>query len=252
MPDIKLFSENDLLLYVNYFGIMNNQVKDLSEKYSNLIIDNSQAFYERPLAEVDTFYSPRKFFGLPDGGFASCDKSNKMILEIDNSFDRMSHLLTRMDKGAEAGYDQFKTNDKKLDNLPIKKMSVLTERLLRNISFEDVKHKRKRNFNYIHQLLKNQNELTPIIDDNEYEAPLIYPFLKEGNKKLREKLTDNKIFTAVYWPNVKEWIVGYSHWEMYLQDNLIAIPIDQRYNEQSICSISKLIINELQNISTAT
>ncbi|MCF8229574.1 MAG: hypothetical protein K9G58_13385 [Bacteroidales bacterium] len=32
----------EALLYVNYFGIMNNQVKRLSEKYSNLITDNSK------------------------------------------------------------------------------------------------------------------------------------------------------------------------------------------------------------------
>lgn len=243
-PKNVALKDKEALLYVNYYGIMNNQLKRLSDKYSNLIIDNSQAFYEKPLKNVDTFYSPRKFFGLPDGGFASCKMNIEMKFEKDISQDRMPHLLTRIDKGAESGYAQFKENDKKLDNLPIKEMSSLTERLMRNISYENIKNVRKQNFIKLHQSLRAENELTPIIDDYKYSAPMIYPFLKKGNKKLRENLISNKVFTAVYWPNVKEWLGGKNYWETFLQENLIAIPIDQRYNGQVINVIYKLIINE--------
>lgn len=242
-PKNEALKDKEALLYVNYFGIMNNQIESLAKKYSNLIIDNSQAFFEKPLKNVDTFYSPRKFFGLPDGGFASCKVNIEMKLEKDISLDRIDHLLTRIDKDAEYGYAKFNTNDRKLDNLPIKKMSILTDRLMRNISFERIKNKRKQNFNKIHQFLRNQNELTPIIDDSEFEAPMIYPFLKEDNHKLRKKLIDNKIFTAVYWPNVREWVEGKMHWEIYLQENLIAIPIDQRYNKEHLEKIVRLINN---------
>lgn len=233
-PKNVALKDKEALLYVNYFGIMNNQVKHLSEKYPNLIIDNSQAFYEKPINGVDTFYSPRKFFGLPDGGFASCKMNIEMKLEKDISLDRMSHLLTRIDKEAESGYAQFKENDKKLDNLPIKEMSRLTEMLMRNISYENIKKLRKQNFIKLHQSLRDENELTSIIDKNEYSAPMTYPFLKEGNKKLRENLITNKIYTAVYWPNVKEWLDGKNYWETYLQKNLIAIPIDQRYSMEEL------------------
>lgn len=225
---------NEALLYVNYFGIMNNQVKSITDKYNNIIIDNSQAFYEKPLINVDTFYSPRKFFGLPDGGFASCRVNSEMKLGKDISLNKMGHLLTRIDKDAESGYAQFKKNDKKLDNLPIKKMSRLTERLMRNISYERIKNKRKQNFNNLHQFLRKENELISVIDDNEYEAPMIYPFLKEGNQKTRKYLLENKIYTAVYWPNVKQWLDGKSQWETYLQENLIAIPVDQRYSMEEL------------------
>lgn len=226
--------DKEALLYVNYFGIMNIQVKHLSEKFSNLIIDNSQAFYENPLKNVDTFYSPRKFFGLPDGGFASCTINNKLNMERDISIDRMSHLLTRIDQGAETGYSNFKENDKKLDNMPLKCMSRLTEKLMKNINYKHIRNIRKSNFNTIHKILYVENELSPLIDLNEFESPLIYPFLKKGNNKRRKKLLEEKIYTAKYWPNVGEWLKGKDCHENYILDNLIALPVDQRYTEREI------------------
>lgn len=229
-PKNLALKDKEALLYVNYYGIMNKQVKKLSENYDNLIVDNSQAFYERPLPNVDTFYSPRKFFGLPDGGFASCNGNKEIHLKRDNSLNRMSHLLKRIDLGAENGYEDFKMNDHKLDNLALKKMSRLTEKLMYNIQFKQAKSIRVTNFNKMHESLRKNNELTPLIENSSFAAPMIYPFLKKGNQKTRKHLIENKIYTAVYWPNVKKWLDDKSHWETYLQNNLIANPIDQRYN----------------------
>jgi hypothetical protein len=93
--DIEVTSD-EYLLYINYFGIKQNYIQKLVSIYENIIIDNSQAFFDKPLSGVDTFYSPRKFFGIPDGSYLSTD------LEIDiESFEeaisknRVSHLIKR-------------------------------------------------------------------------------------------------------------------------------------------------------------
>jgi hypothetical protein len=237
--DIKL-NDHEAILYNNYFGIMNKQVENTIKEYSNVIIDNSQAFFDKPINEADTFYSPRKFFGLPDGGFAFCKEAHVEISDVDTSFDRMSHLLLRIDFEAEEGYEDFKNNDKKLDFIPIKKMSRLTTKLLMNVKFEDIKEKRKNNFRILHNILKEQNELSEFIESCNWTAPLIYPFLKDGNEILRKELFKNRIYPAIYWPNVKEWIEKKNTWESYLQDNLIAIPIDQRYNAIYIKDLIRL------------
>jgi hypothetical protein len=243
---IDIAPKNDeAILFVNYFGIMSRQVKHLSEIYTNLIIDNSQAFYEKPIQDIDTFYSPRKFFGLPDGGFAYCNSNTPLNLDRDSSSCSMSHLLTRIESGAEAGYIQFKANDKNLDDRPLMCMSQVTEKLMRNISFESIKSKRRANFKKVHSLLYIENELTPLIDRSIYEAPMIYPFLKKNNLKKRKNLIDNKIYTASYWPNVKTWLKTSIYLETYLVDNLIALPIDQRYDRTEIQFILKSIRREL-------
>ena len=42
------FAKEDVILYPNYFGICGKNVKYLSEKYPNLIVDNAHAYYDKP------------------------------------------------------------------------------------------------------------------------------------------------------------------------------------------------------------
>ena len=66
--------EGDVLLYTNYFGLKDSYTKKLSEKYGHqLIIDNAQSYYSERIKGIATIYSPRKFFGVPDGGIAYVD-----------------------------------------------------------------------------------------------------------------------------------------------------------------------------------
>ncbi|HFK5575098.1 TPA: hypothetical protein ACG0AX_003469, partial [Elizabethkingia anophelis] len=65
---------NEVFLATNYFGIKTKFIEDLSSKVKNLIIDNAQAFFAKPLLGIDTFYSPRKFVGVSDGGILATKK----------------------------------------------------------------------------------------------------------------------------------------------------------------------------------
>ena len=58
---------------------------------------------------------------------------------------------------------------------------------------------------------------------------------------LREFLIDNKIFVAKYWPNVEKYIEGNNNWEYYFVNNLLPLPIDQRYNLTDMKRIVDLI-----------
>ena len=240
LPKLSLTGKYEVILYVNYFGIMNEKLKEISKKYVNIIIDNSQAFYTRPLKNIPTFYSPRKFFGLPDGGFAYSNKKLRIKLQEDQSFNRYSHLVIRIENGPEAGFNLFKENDKKLDNLPLKKMSNLTKKLLRNVKFKSNIDKRNKNFTSLHSALKSMNEFTHIIDKERINGPMVYPFLKKGNNRLRKHLIKNKIYVATYWPNVHKWADKKS-WEYYLTENLIPLPIDQRYNLSDMKRILEIL-----------
>ena len=59
---------DEAFLYTNYWGLKQACVKRLAERYGKqLIVDNAQAFFASPIEGVDTFYSARKFFGVPMG-----------------------------------------------------------------------------------------------------------------------------------------------------------------------------------------
>ena len=112
---------NEAFLYTNYFGLKQECVKRLAMEYGKqLIVDNAQAFYAEPIDGIDTFYSARKFFGVPDGAYLYTDMTLQQEFEHDCSFDRTAHLLKRIDLGPEAGYQDFRMNDDALCNQEIK------------------------------------------------------------------------------------------------------------------------------------
>lgn len=230
---------NELIVYTNYFDIKDDYSRLLSEQYKEqLVLDNSQAFYSKPIEYGHTFYSPRKFFGVPDGGCLFTNKKLDTLPPTSSSYERTSHLLKRIDVGAEAGYEDFKINDKSLTGEPIKRMSELTHYLLRSIDYETVRQKRITNFSTLHNDLEKTNKLQ-IKSSIMSSAPMVYPYLSD-DIKLRQKLIDNKIFVATYWPNVFEWCEE-NELEYYLAKNILPLPIDQRYGLEEMKRILDFI-----------
>ncbi|PTQ96670.1 hypothetical protein C8P68_104156 [Mucilaginibacter yixingensis] len=217
-------------LYTNYFGIKQEPIKELSLKIKNLIVDNSQAFFSEPLAGVDTFYSCRKFFGVPDGSYLQIKRKINKKFPVDESSFRASHLLKSLDHGIEYGYRDYVENNKNLENNDIKTMSPLTKSIMSGINYEECAQIRERNYNFLHKHLKEYNLLNADID--KHTAPLVYPFLFD-DKHLKVHLIQKKIFVATYWPNVFKW-TNKKMFENYLAHNLVPLPIDQRYNLQDM------------------
>jgi hypothetical protein len=231
-------SEKEAFLYTNYFGLKQGCVRRLaSELGSRLIVDNAQAFYSEPLEGVDTFYSARKFFGLSDGAYLYTDKPLQQEFEQDCSFDRMSHLLKRVDLGAEAGYQDFKKNDDALIGQDIKRMSKLTETLLSGIDYERAKIIRIENYNILSESLGAKNQFNFVLDED--DVPMVYPYLTD-DAILKKRLITEKIFVATYWPNVFEWCKS-DELEYRFAEQTTYIPIDQRYNSNDMEFIIKTI-----------
>lgn len=238
--------DGEMIIVNNYFGIKDKYVNQLMTQYkAQMIVDDAQALFHKGLPGMKTFYSPRKFVGLPDGGIALCDSSKFFELEQDYSTDRAIHLFRRIDQGAEAGFEEFKRDDADLSQQPLRKMSSLSELMLKSVDLETVKERRRINFKTLHEALGEQNFLNiPPIDT--FSCPMVYPFLS-NQLELRKKLIDDKIFVATYWPNVFDWCPPDST-EWYLAQYLLPIPIDQRYGEEDMKHIiSKIIPSLLAN-----
>ena len=230
----------EYLIYNNYFGIKDEYVGKLAHRYgSQLIVDNAQAWFAEPINGVSTIYSPRKFVGIPDGGVAYCPKRiDEQSFEQDSSYERCSHLLKRIDLGPSEGYADFRTNSKQLVGQPIKRMSKLTRRMLCSIGFEAIKDKRRKNFGYLHERLKETN-LFVMSSMDSFACPMVYPYLTD-DASLKQRLIENKVFVATYWPNVSEWC-GCEALEYGLARNMVFLPVDQRYG-----------IDEMQRIINLT
>lgn len=243
VQDIRL-KENEIIFYVNYFALKSKYIENLAHKYNNnLIVDNTQAFFEKPLKDIDTIYSPRKFFGVSDGGYLSTTVFFKENLEQGESYDSSIQLLGRIDKNASSFYNDYQKAEQRLINQPIKQMSKLTQNILSSIDYEDVIKRRKENFDYLHKELGNIN-LIKIESDLDF-VPFVYYFMIE-NDNLRQKLIENKIYVAKYWNEVLER-KHVSDVEKDFVNKILPLPVDQRYDIDDMKRILKMIkefINE--------
>ncbi|WP_432714758.1 hypothetical protein [Pedobacter sp.] len=230
----------ECFLYTNYFGLKQDTVLSLSRQYQNLIIDNSQAFFSNPLDKIDTFYSCRKFFGVPDGAYLHTPSPTKLKYEKDHSFNRISHLTKSIDLGIESGYQDFLDNNKALSNQPILKMSNLTQKILQGIDYKECKYRRDSNFMYLHDFLVKYNDFT--FDVSSINGALGYPFV-HSSSLIRAKLLEKRIYIPIYWPNVFDWTTK-KMYENYLSAHLMCLPIDHRYTHTDM----KRMINVLKKL----
>ena len=238
---LPLLKEGEFLIYTNYFGLKDAYVDGLAEQYGGkLIVDNAQAFYHRPSSPVCSYvYSPRKFVGIPDGGIAFFPgKESVTIEESDYSSDRFSHLIKRIDKSASAGYAHFRKDEDSLKELDVKLMSQLTQRLLNSIDFEEVKSRRRCNFEYLHSSLKKDN-LLEIPDLTSFACPMVYPFWQR-KKGIKDYLISNRVYVATYWPNVLAECSS-SQIEYRLAAEVAFLPLDQRYDKHDMQHIIDLL-----------
>ncbi len=61
----KTLTDEEYLFVVNYFGqLTNEKVRELKHRFGQIILDNVQAFFQKPIEGIDTISSCRKFFTI--------------------------------------------------------------------------------------------------------------------------------------------------------------------------------------------
>lgn len=238
-----ILHKGDLLLYVNYFGICTAQCDALLRRFdpAQIVLDCSPAFYMPPCNCYATIYSPRKFFGIPDGGLLATALSvTPPELQDTGSEGRMWHLIKRLGGTAEAGYQDFRHAEDSLGDMEPRSMSTITHRLFESVNFEAARTARNRNFAYLRQHLDETNTLTlpPKVD-----GPQCYPYLPD-HPVSKENLSRNRVFVATYWPEVLARVDA-GTFEERLVSHCLPIPCDQRYSEDTLSRVLNLLLSPM-------
>lgn len=93
-------NKGEYIYIINYYGhLSDEEIYRYYKKYKSVIFDYAQAFFQRPVYGLDTIYSCRKYFGVPDGAYLSTKDRILEKLERDISMDRMKHILGRYEGG---------------------------------------------------------------------------------------------------------------------------------------------------------
>ena len=236
-PTSDLTLERDEWIYlVNLYGqLSNNEINAYVKKYNRVIVDQANDYFAEPLPCVDTFYTCRKWFGVADGAFLYTDNLLQEEFQQDESYNRMGFLLGRFERSASEFYSGYNTNNKCFIDSPIKRMSKLTENLLRGIDYCFVKERRQQNFTYLHEKLGAINQL------NLKPGTFMYPLLVKNGAGLRKKLQAEKIYIPTLWPTVFE-VAGKDSLEYRMAEDILPLPIDQRYGIDDMKYIAERII----------
>lgn len=242
--DSLLELSNNMYLYIiNYYGQLSNKyIIDLKTKFRNIIVDNVQDFFRKPVEGVDTIYTCRKYFGVTDGAYLyTSQKIYTADLEKDCSYKRFMYLLGRFEKNGNEFFHYFLKNEKILEKENIKLMSKVTHNLMKSINYNRIIKKRKKNFEILDYYLNSFNELTI----NNYAGLFLYPLLKKNGKQIKERLIEEKIYVPTLWPGVEN-IAYENSFERRLVSDLILLPIDQRYDEGDMHNMLVLLNNILK------
>lgn len=226
--------EKDEYVYVvNYYGQLSNEsIRKLQKKYKHIIIDNVQALFQKPIRSVDTIYSCRKYFGVPDGAYLYTDQVS-LSLDKDNSSERFAHLLGRKEEGAQKHYQNYVNNELLLNNLSLRLMSKETQDILGSVDYNRVRERRNKNFTYLNKELRKLNGLSI----KRVSAAFCYPLFLSNGSELKQYLIKNKVYIPTLWPNLK----GLNDYERSLVADLLPLPCDQRYTIKDMEYIVKLI-----------
>lgn len=226
--------QNTAVLVVNYFGMLSQEeLQQFAARYPHVIIDNTQAFYSKPVESAYCVYSPRKFFGVADGCYVIGEHAEHGLEQylVDVSEDTAAFLLRRIESGASKNYPMYLENEARIEKSGIRQMSILTRALLDNIDYDYCAQKRRENFAIAHTLFHQINRLPAPMFQNISEdfVPMVYPLVIE-KKSLRVYLKEHSIFVGQWWKYLLHEM-DESQLEHYYSTYLIPIQIDQRYSE---------------------
>lgn len=245
------YKEGDIILYVNYFGLIPEEyLNNIAHKYKRVIFDNTQAFFQKPVftrsERIYNVYSCRKFFGVNDGAYLISSTFVKKEPKLMNSCSdtTFSFLVSAINNGTNAAYQKNLENEKRIASEGTCYMSPVTKAIMSSIDYENSKTLRIKNFSTLHKKLRQMNELSYIISDDAHDC-MVYPLLIQDND-LRDFLIENKIYIPQWWKYILSMGVS-NNFERKLSKYLLPLPIDQRYNDIDMEFIANIIIKYSNN-----
>jgi len=238
-PKNVTLKDGEAILWINYYGNASEEtIQKVYEKYSNLIMDNCNAFWSLPLENAYNCYSARKFFGVADGAYLIHPNISNVNLNFqeDTSANETEFLLKTIEMGTNSCYNENLKNEERLcDNYKI--MSPLTKRILSSIDYSTIREIRQKNLLRLHKNIGHKNKFKVNIKS---KTQMYYPFLVEQDS-LRERLIKERIYTPTWWRHVPKQS-GYATLETWLSKYMVFLPIDQRYDENDMDVIADIVL----------
>lgn len=259
LNDLIRINNPDVIIVQPLFGFQ-NIIVDEKMNFHPIIIDNTQNIYtDSGIESIEFDYeiaSLRKWMPLVDGAYIKKTKGILKDYEIIDAYDgsvnkgKMSQILRFKYLSEGLGNkSEFLKLKKEFDRYLINKnnftnMSIISKIIFKNCDRRELIEKRKKN--YLDLLKYDWNEFGDVIFTklNREEVPLYFPvFINKVERDVfLSELYKHRIYAPIIWPKSKI-ISDYkiSKDTDYIYNNILAFPIDQRYDGKHMERIKKVL-----------
>lgn len=219
-------TDQDLLIFVNYFGLLDWKVHEILQRFGkdSVIVDCAQAFFQTAYDCLATIYSPRKFVPVADGGIVSTQLALQVDMpDVEASIERAGYLLARVGAAPEHSRQQYLNAEASLEKITLRAMPPLTEALIRTADLDVIRQRRRANYATLSSAFSGVNEMDLAMVD---QTPLCYPLMLTGGAEAKKRLIARRIFVPTYWGDA----TPSNPFELRLVKDTIFLPIDHRYD----------------------
>lgn len=263
--DLDIFKEvvfesgAQVVLMHRYFGFdtlfgFRGVVAELSGKGVIFIEDCTQSLYGEfeDLSADYTIGSLRKWAALPDGGYAVCkygrfnSKPQYYNSDLEKAKLDAYHLkyiyLYRNQGDVKIFQEKARVAENILDSAKSYYLiSPISEFIQSHLDLEKLKSKRRSNYEQLYGSLfgcKNIRILTPKLCD--IDVPFYFALVTDDRDRLQQYLIKKSIFAPVLWSK-SNLLPKICREAQYVYDNILCLPIDQRYDIDDMERMAKCI-----------
>ena len=253
-----------LLVVHPYFGMDLNEeevatLNGIKKKGVAIVLDLTQCLFSTKQYTFASFIvaSYRKWMPIPDGGYLLNQTDSVKIIQPEtenveftdreiaamylrgqyfgNGEQRTKAISIRLSKSADHLADS---------NITPHKMSQVAYNLLVKEDFEKNQKSRFVNYTYLFNNIKESDKITKVCKNiaEVTTAPLYFTIFVQDRPALQRLLAQDSIYAPVIWP-VEDEKVLINDEVNYIYDHILAIPCDQRYNEDDMHRVIDIINN---------
>jgi len=253
-----------LLVVHPYFGMDLNEeevgvLESIKEKGIDIVLDLTQCLFSSKQYSFASFIvaSYRKWMPIPDGGYLFNQTDSVNIVQPDKEneefTDRQIAAMYLRDQYFNNGEQRTKAISIRLSKMadhiadsnitPHRMSQVAYNRLLKE-DVEKNKNSRFSNYAYLFKNIKESSKITKVCQNmaDVTTAPLYFTIYVEDRPSLQRLLAQDSIYAPVIWP-VEDERVLIDEEIKYIYDHVLAIPCDQRYDEDDMCRVVEIINN---------
>ncbi len=247
-----------------YFGMDFNDeetcaLESIKDKGIDIVLDLTQCLFSSKPYSFPTFVvaSYRKWMPIPDGGYLKnfsealsiiqpeeenevftgkeCDAMYLRGQYFGNGYQRTKAVSIRLSKSADHLAES---------NITPHKMSQIAYSLFLKEDKEYNQKQRYENYRFLYDNIKDNEQISKVCQDlsEVTTAPLYFTIYVCHRASLQKVLAQDAIYAPVIWP-VEDERVLINDEVRYIYEHILAIPCDQRYNEDDMQRVVDIINN---------